>query len=501
MKLWKRFAIAAFVAFLYYFCQIGANLHVRCRYNSQWVMEDWLAILLGIALFSGLAVAMDAFVRCSKSPLLRRLFNHLFLVVLAGGILNIILGYVIGMTNLNLLLWMLAMLLIGYSFASPHKHLDLYAAKICMVFSPSILLALIPMLFLSTWPNRTGALPPPSRSAANKTPVFIFVFDEWSFLRSSRNGEFEESLQNIRKLAQQSVIFTKVKSFSVDTQESLPSFLFQTDKVFTITENETVFKDGDKLIPTKQIPSIFQLAHQQNYRTSLLGFYHPYRQMLGDAVDYCNIYPSSTCSKYPGGGFGDIFLWRLASICRTCGDPIILQSKINNRIDSRLWFDMRAAYRKEMLDILANSSKDSFAFFHAPWPHYPYVCNPDGTYFGFRWDMWRLEDYLRELRYLDKLIGEIVETLRADNNFDDALLIMTADHGWRQDSDQEILQIPDFKKRVSLIVKLPGEKTGHVIDKEFCTNQFQPLFDAVFAGEKDPQVLLKILESIGAAKN
>lgn len=501
MKLWKRFLIAFFIAFLYYCCQIGENFHVRCRYNSQWVVEDWLAILLGILLLSGLAVVIDAIVRWTRSPLLRRLFNHLFLVLLAGGILNIFAGYIIAITNLILLLWMVVMLLVGYSFASPNKHFDLYAAKLCLVFSPSILLVLILMPFLSTWPNRIGDLPPAVDSTTKKTPVYIFVFDEWSFLRSSKEGEFEKSLPHIRQLADQSVTCTNALSPAIDTQQSLPRILFQTDKTYSITDRETVFKDGDEFVPTQQFPSLFQTARQHDYRTSILGFYHPYRQMLGDSVDYCNVYPCLTSSKVPGGGFWDIFLCRLVWTCKYCFDPVSLQYKILNRLSSQRWFDMRTAYQKEMFELLANSSSDNFAFFHAPWPHFPYVTNLDGTYFGPNWDMSRTGDYLRELTYLDKLIGEIVKTLRSTGKFDDALLIFTSDHGFRFDTNPEIRNIPQWNQRVPLIIKLPGEKTGHIIHEEISPNRLQPLFDAVFSGEKDPQALLKIIESNVPVKN
>jgi hypothetical protein len=44
-----------------------------------------------------------------------------------------------------------------------------------------------------------------------------------------------------------------------------------------------------------------------------------------------------------------------------------------------------------------------------------------------------------------------------------------------------------------LIIKLPGGKTGRVIEKEFCTNRLQPLLEAVFAGEQDIESLLKLL--------
>ena len=51
--------------------------------------------------------------------------------------------------------------------------------------------------------------------------------------------------------------------------------------------------------------------------------------------------------------------------------------------------------------------------FHAPWPHYPFVFDSDGSYCGSSWGMeLRPTDYLRQIAYVDVLVGEIVATLR-----------------------------------------------------------------------------------------
>jgi hypothetical protein len=335
-------------------------------------------------------------------------------------------------------------------------------------------------------------LPPLTSTTTQKTPVFFFVFDEWSYLRSEDDGQFNASLSNLRKLAMNSVVFTNTRSPGDETLKSLPCYLFQNDSVLKLDNGKTFFQDDESRIPTVDVPSIFRIAGRQGYRTIMMGFYHSYRHMLGDQVDYCHVYPCFSLTHTTG--FYEAFLWRLMRITAYLYDPISLQLRISVRSDSWEWYKTRTEYRKEMLELLAENPSSDFAFFHAPWPHYPFVCNPDGSYFGFRWDSSRSKDYMRELQYLDKLVGEIIDTLRTSEKFDDSLLIFTSDHGWRADSDAEIQNIPDFKRRIPLIIKLPGQKTGQVIDKEFCPNLLKPLLEAVFAGEKDTDKLLKILQ-------
>jgi hypothetical protein len=215
--------------------------------------------------------------------------------------------------------------------------------------------------------------------------------------------------------------------------------------------------------------------------------------MLGDQVDYCHVYPT-----FPFGhsheSIPSTFLWRIKRGSTFLTDPISLHFNLYKRIGNREWFETRTAYREEMLDLLGSSVPNDFAIFHAPWPHGPFVSNPDGTFVAsYSVDS---VDYRRELLCLDALIGDIVDALRKAGKFDEAMLIITSDHGWRLDPDPEIQKIPSFKRRVPLIVKLPGETTGQIIDKEFCPNRLDPLFKAVFAGEKDSETLTKLLNEL-----
>jgi hypothetical protein len=497
MKLWKRILIAAFVGFLYYFAQISASSHDINRYHYQWQFRDVIAIQLGIAVFTLLAVAADAVVRRVNSTLLRRLFNHLFLLFFTGGVLTAF-GYLIPSVNLVLLLWMPAMFLIGYSFAQPDKQLYRYAEKFCLFLSPGAFIILISMYFWSTWPNPRGSLPPAAAEAPNKTPVFFFVFDEWSYHRSCEKDEIKPVLKNIHKLADQSVFFTRALSPTVMTEQSIPRYLFQTNETFAVANDETYFETAAGPVPTRQFPSIFRLARENGYRSSILGFFHSYRQLLDEDVDYCHVY-SHYYANQDDNFFND-FLWRAAWISQFSYDPISLQLKIPNRISSRQWYKTGSEYRKEMLGILGRSTTNEIAFFHVPWPHYPFVFNPNGSYFGTTWDLGRAADYLRHLDFLDLTVGEIVAQLKASGHYDEALLILTSDHGWRSDLNYTIQSIPEFRRRIPLIVKLPGEKTGHRIHAEFSPNQLKPLLQAVFSGEKDPQVLLKTLERGEQAK-
>jgi hypothetical protein len=498
MKLWKRFAIAAFVVFMYYFCQLAEIAYIEGRYPMQWDTEDAIIITVSILLFASIAVGVDALIRKSKSLLLRRIANHLFMLLAAGG------GFaVLGRVHVPLaiiqFLWIVALLAIGFSFARPQWKLDYYSAKICLYFSPAILIIVVQMFMWPTWPNPIEPRPATSdaQSQSRKAPVYFFVFDEWSFPRTSIGGEVRKNLKNIRELAGHSAFFTDILSPDPVTKFSIPHLIFQNDLPFCIQNKEVYFDNNGTLVPARETPSIFQMAKNQGYSTYLLGFYHSYRQLLGEQLDYCHVYPY----KRPPRGYCNTFFWRLLKNADYQNDPLSLQFRLGRVVESHYWFDTRDAYKSEMLEILRDAPPNGLAFFHVPFPHYPFVSNADGSFFGVDYDDTFIPFYLRELEHLDTVVGEILATLRSAGKYDDALLIFTSDHGWRVDTDPNYTADSFFKRRVPLIIKLPGQKNGCVINQEFCANRLKPLFEAVFAGEKDEKKLLELLEKLVSEKS
>jgi arylsulfatase A-like enzyme len=154
--------------------------------------------------------------------------------------------------------------------------------------------------------------------------------------------------------------------------------------------------------------------------------------------------------------------------------------------------------RHELFRIIADAPRNTFALFHMPPPHGPHVFEPDGTYAGpYRAGGPYVSDYERSLVYIDFYIGEIVARLREAGKFDDALIIFTSDHARIAETEPIICEDPDWNRRVPLIIKLPGQQSGLVLDYELCTNQLQPLFEAVFGGERDTTQLIDVVRQLG----
>ncbi len=77
--------------------------------------------------------------------------------------------------------------------------------------------------------------------------------------------------------------------------------------------------------------------------------------------------------------------------------------------------------------------------------------------------------YLKSLHYQDRIIGNIILTLKKHKVYDDSIIVITGDHGKRESTtNQQIL--PESMFKVPLIIKIPGKKTE---DIHHPTNHYQ----------------------------
>ena len=123
-------------------------------------------------------------------------------------------------------------------------------------------------------------------------------------------------------------------------------------------------------------------------------------------------------------------------------------------------------------------------FMHALLPHEPFLYLPTGQQFTFqrhmiglregRWneDRWAAalnhHRYLLQVGYVDTLLGRLVARLHEVGIYDDALIVVTADHGLSLQPGQSIRQPTESSfvdvAAVPLFVKRPAQRRGRVVD-------------------------------------
>ncbi|HZN97536.1 MAG TPA: sulfatase-like hydrolase/transferase, partial [Gemmatimonadales bacterium] len=340
---------------------------------------------------------------------------------------------------------------------------------------------LVQMLLWRSWDLRPAVQrSAPQAASENRIPVFLFIFDEWSFQRSYDRHQLRPFFRNLRQLAGHSLEFTNAHSQAGSTEQSVPRLLFQREGVLQPKNGIAVWQEGDSTVPSAKLPSIFAAARARGYRTSLIGFYFPYRTVLGNQVD--QIFHQTYTPKGQDTRKGMVSI--AARNLNFLADPLsqLLWQRWSTHRDSESWFRMNHKWRVAVRDLIRRSDANQFAMIHWPLPHGPFVLNEDGSYHG-PFKVSRLEgtpaDYQRHLALVDLVLGEALAELDTAGVLDPALVIVTSDHSWKQEPDESLRAAPDARTWVPLIIKLPHQKGGYLVPTRFCLGQVGALLQRV----------------------
>ncbi len=511
-----RLAALLFVVFLQFAAQLRSLERVRNRYFRFWEAADGLALaadvlIVALALWA-LALAIERF----AGSLLRRVTGHLFLLALASGAVSNALAsrpeFATRHPVLVACLWMAIAGALGYSLGRPDMRLVSRGTGIALLFSPLLLIVAVPALTWERWGSPREPLAPLRGEVPSASPVFLFVFDEWSYARSTSGGELRPELPNLRRLAEHSIAFRNARSPAGDTYRSLPMIIYQT-ALYRELPRVFIARDGEERV-TAAVPgpsrpeSLFGLARDHGYNTALVGFYLPYRKMLGADLDRCRAYPF-----YPQGrSFPERMLLAGLENLRFWVDPVspVAFRLLYARVFVRHWLSVRDRMQEDVRELIERFPDNTLALVHWLLPHAPYVFGEDGSFRGpLRVDFRKArnddddrmlgsaEDYLRNLRYMDAFVGDVVARLRAAGRYDDALLVLTSDHGWRYETEAAYLAGPDPVRHVPLLVKMPRQRTARVVDAEFPATRLRPLVEMVIEGRTGDEAALRAL-GVGA---
>lgn len=147
--------------------------------------------------------------------------------------------------------------------------------------------------------------------------------------------------------------------------------------------------------------------------------------------------------------------------------------------------DATAAFRRAIAALDRRTSRPPLLFVHSTLPHGPWRFLPDGRHYslhrkswpglgpeGWTASQWLVDQgfqrHVLQVQHTDALVGALLDKLRTRGLFDDAIIVVTADHGasFRAGEQRRIASeetAPDIAV-VPLFVKLPGQRTGRVQD-------------------------------------
>ncbi len=486
--------LALFAATCFFGRQIAAIIGDENRFFMYWEHEHGIVLVLIIMALALLAVGIDAALSTSRRLRgLRQCYRYLYLIALVTPIVPYAIPYIPKIRHSpynSELTW--ALLVAGVAlFAWRRRDRALQTARsVALTFS-----ALVPILFYQLLTASTYRIAPEHPhwdrpASARSRPIFLVLLDEWSYARSTENGQFLPSLVHVRELADQAFVFREAQSEAPYTKRSLPKILYQTDLPMVLRGGKTYFADGPALTPTATSPNLFTRAREHGYNTALIGFYLPYRFLLGDSVDYCQ-----SISLFPveRGPLAMVW-WNVENNWRFAQDPISFRLKAR-AIESRGWrfVEMEQFVHSQALQLIQECPRNTFAFIHEVGARPPFTYSAEAVRRGELDD--DPQDYRQQVAHLDERLGEILTGLRAAGKFDDALIIVMADHAWRDDPDPNTRQMPGWVYHVPLLIKWPGQKTSHVIDRPFSLIQLHSLIDLASEGGSE-QAALQTLRTL-----
>jgi hypothetical protein len=375
-------------------------------------------------------------------------------------------------------------------------------------------LAVGPVLFLVSFlvlspvgalllPENAGAAAVDVRRPGDLPPVVMIVFDEWPLTSIvGTDGEIDADLYpNLAELAGDSTWFRNTTTVTNATLQAVPALL------------------------TGRFPAAGQTAtarsHPENLFTLLGGVYDVEAVEPMTALCPTAICDGSSLARVSGGDeaeppvrslvvdAGRIYGEMLSGAGGEADTAVGEVSAAADRVESAGRDDREAATDAitrprpaglaGLLGTIHPGEAPTVHFLHLLLPHAPYLALPNGDRYPqgpFRWDTHRgvrggdqpSADFdrhrmLLQVGYIDSLVGDLIGRLRRAGLYDDALVVVTADHGVTFEAGATARGLGDEPLEadtmhdmawVPLIVKAPGQSVGRVDDRNALTVDVLP---------------------------
>ncbi len=456
----------------------------RNRMLFHWSRSDGLAIVFSTFLIGLLFFLLYLAASRFKNHYIKKGIGFSFILLLGIAIIKDIEWWLSKLGNLTL--WpetsykLIVYLLYGLLFWALCVHLFTKTARIknafktlCLILSPIIPVFLITSFSYKTWTVTKGSLPKTPQLVAenpDKSNTFIFFFDEWSYSRSYKERTLLPIFKHLGEFKELSAAFHNAYSPHRTTYQSLPRFIFQNNFTFSLKNNRFFFQTDDaEKITVEKMDSIFTVPHSEGYFNAIVAVSLPYAHIVGNDVDFIS---SHSVYKMQGSNFLDRTFYHLLKSFVLYSFRFFPQTAkwAEEAYLNREQVRRTAMIHEQALAVIKNVTRPTFALFHYTIPHEPFVFDSEGPKDVFRIYEWIPDNYMENLSYLDKIIGEIILTLQQSGKYENSLIVMTSDHSWRDDPDVLKDESNPKQRHIPLFVKFPGQKRGYQSDDKLNTS-------------------------------
>jgi Sulfatase len=373
------------------------------------------------------------------------------------------------------------------------------------VLSPAPLIVLFLFLVVSPvrgllFPSEAGgAVAGPSRSS---TPIVHVVLDELpqSTLADADGRIDAELFPNFARLARESTWYRNATTVDDLTTEAVPAQLTgeqpQQGSLPTTRDHPrslfTLFEGSHELTVVEPITDVCPERLCEKVRAGTLDRLRSLESDLEIVVQH-QLLPADLADGLPAVDR----VWEGFETGSTTGAGELRGgADLKRDVLARLARDdATSGFERAISSLEQPSSRPRLLFVHSTLPHGPWRFLPDGRQYeiegreylglaseGWVGPQWQVDQafqrHVLQVQYTDRLVGRLLDALRDRRLFDEAVIVVTADHGASFVSGQPRRPVNGADAGaiapVPLFVKLPGQREGDVDDSAVRTIDVLP---------------------------
>ena len=298
------------------------------------------------------------------------------------------------------------------------------------------------------------------RPAADTPPVYVIVFDEFSFealLGPDRQID-ATAYPNFARLATEGMYLTNATTNHFYTWLVVPELI---DSVLSLSGEYEV--------------RLYEQAQR------IEGYFAPTcgSEITCRGVRHLTLTEDSFALSLGARAFYSLLPDRVESLASPVLHPLLRAAGVLPPTADPLGIHMasRELLSLYLSDINASDARGRISFMHSLLPHHPFVLNsngdfesdeyrrigallPDGSNAALFESRWL--QYKEQIRYVDDFVGDLLARLEQQGLLDEATIIITADHGMRLNFPLQSIpiEVDSLVTGIPLFILAPGVKPG-----------------------------------------
>lgn len=375
------------------------------------------------------------------------------------------------------------------------------ASTLLIILLPFAILLLLQNVWLIYKLQEKSPSPILARAVQPAGRVVWIIFDEMDYHAAFGTVTPEVPLPEFSRLQGQSLVATNAYPPADSTMLSLPAFITgrMVVKAKPVHSSELTlnFEGSDEYVAWSKQPNVFERAREIGVNTALLGWYHPYKRIIGNTLNRCAVYDADTVS---------LPVSMLLNVNRALERTLLGERAMPLTIQLAKW--SRQRHIEAFVDSLAEAERLAanpefgLVLLHLPVPHPPGIYSRETAEFDYQGE----SSYFDNLALADRTLGDIRKAMEDAGLWDGSVVLASSDHWWRPTIWQSLhvwtaednrFALPEgqLDYRVPFLLKMPGQSAEIDYNTRFNTIHSQELLIEILRGEvKDAEAAIRWLD-------